>query len=125
MEEGLRAAVAAPCCALAVCGNAEEERAAAAASWCALVERGLGDVVEEVCRLRAVTFEELYSRSRTKNVSFARAELWWRLRSHRDTNFSLKEIGTFFGRDHSTIHSGIQAHERRLRVKRLPQAQAA
>ena len=77
-----------------------------------LAVRDLLGVVDDVCRSRRVTREELCGRGRTKAVASARRELWWRLRHHPDLSFSYEEIGRLFDRDHATVISGVRAHER-------------
>jgi chromosomal replication initiation ATPase DnaA len=78
----------------------------------ALRARDLLEFVDDVCRRRGVTRKELCDRGRTRAVAQARQELWWQLRQHR--HYSLGEIGRLFGRDHSTVLQGIDAHRRRL-----------
>lgn len=78
----------------------------------ALADRDLLDLVDEVCRTRRVTRDELCGRRRTKAIARARRELWWRLRNHPELHFSYEEIGRLFGRHHSTVLLGIRAHER-------------
>ena len=86
-----------------------------------LAARDLLGVVDEVCRARRVTREELCGRGRTKAVASARRELWWRLRHHPDLSFSYEEIGRLFDRDHATVISGVRAHERmRSAVEQSP-----
>jgi chromosomal replication initiation ATPase DnaA len=80
----------------------------------ALRVRDLLDFVDEVCRRRGVTREELCGRGRTQAVVRARQELWWQLRQHPERHYSLCEIGRLFGRDHSTVLHGIDAYRRRL-----------
>ena len=79
-----------------------------------LTLRDLTELLDEVCRRRAVTRHEVCSRSRTKAVASARHELWWRLRNHPEASFSFKEIGRIFRRDHATVIHGVRAHLRRL-----------
>jgi chromosomal replication initiation ATPase DnaA len=76
--------------------------------------RDLLGLVDEVCRRRSVTRREICSRTRTKAVSFARHELWWRLRHAPGACFSYQEIGRLFARHHGTILHGVRAHQRRL-----------
>jgi chromosomal replication initiation ATPase DnaA len=80
-----------------------------------LEARDLLGLVDEVCRQRRVTRDELCGRGRTKAVAVARHEVWWRLRHHPDAAFSFQEIGRLFDRDHATVIHGIRAHDRRLR----------
>lgn len=69
----------------------------------AVKERGLLGLVEQICKAYHVTAAEICGRGRTKNVSRARREVWWRIRHDPNTRFSTTEIGAIFGRDHSTI----------------------
>jgi chromosomal replication initiation ATPase DnaA len=80
-----------------------------------LAVRDLLGIVDEVCRARRVTRVELCGRARTKAVASARRELWWRLRHHPELFFSYEDIGRLFGRNHSTVISGVRAHERTRR----------
>ena len=77
-----------------------------------LAARDLLDLVDEVCRARGVTRDELCGRGRTKAVASARRELWRRLRQHPGLSYSYEEIGRLFDRDHATVLSGVRAHER-------------
>jgi hypothetical protein len=81
----------------------------------ALDVRDLLDLVDDVCRRRRVTREDLCGRGRTKAVSLARHEVWWRLRHNPEAAYSFEEIGRLFGRHHATVIQGIRAHDRRLR----------
>lgn len=80
----------------------------------ALRARDLLGLVDDVCRARRVTREEVCSRARTKAIALARHELWWRLRNHAELHFSYEELGRLFARHHSTVLHGIRAHERAL-----------
>ena len=80
----------------------------------ALDVRDLLGLVDDVCRRRRVTRDELCGRGRTKAVAIARHEVWWRLRHHPDVAFSYQEIGRLFDRHHATIIQGVRAHDRRL-----------
>jgi chromosomal replication initiation ATPase DnaA len=55
---------------------------------------------------------ELFGPSRNPVLSHSRHALWWLLR--RDTKLSSTAIGLMFKRDHSTVLSGVKAHQRRL-----------
>jgi len=80
----------------------------------ALSERDLVELLDQVCHRRAVTPAEVCGLVRTRAISHARHELWWRLRHHPDLLFSLEELGRLFQRHHSTVLHGIRSHERRL-----------
>jgi chromosomal replication initiation ATPase DnaA len=79
----------------------------------ALEMRNLTLLLDEVCRRRGVVREDLCGRARTSSVSRARQELWWLIRNQPDLHYSLPEIASLFGRDHTTVLHGIQAHQRR------------
>jgi chromosomal replication initiation ATPase DnaA len=79
----------------------------------ALSQRDLLELVGNVCRTHGVTVDEVCGRTRTQAVSWARHETWWRLRHHPERHYSLAEIGRLFGRDHTTVLHGIQAHRLR------------
>lgn len=79
----------------------------------ALATRGLLDIVDDVCGRRGVTRVELCGHGRSRAVVRARHELWWRIREHPERSYSLPEIARWFGRDHTTVLSGINAHRRR------------
>ena len=72
-----------------------------------LCERDLVGLLDDICRTRGVTREEVCGRKRTKNVARARQELWSRLR--RDPGMSYGEIARLFGRNHTTVMTGVRA----------------
>lgn len=80
----------------------------------ALLERDLVSLLDDVCRRRAVTRDEVCGVTRTMAVVRARHELWSTLRNHPERFFSLEELGRLFHRDHATVLQGIRAHARRL-----------
>jgi chromosomal replication initiation ATPase DnaA len=75
--------------------------------------RDLLALVEDVCKRRGVTLDEVCGRARSQAISRARQEVWWRIRHHPDRDYSYPEIARLFARDHATIMAGIHAHERR------------
>lgn len=79
-----------------------------------LTLRDLTELLDDVCRHRAVTRHEVCGRTRTKAVARARHELWWRLRHQPEACFSFEEIGRIFCRHHATVLHGVRAHQRRL-----------
>jgi chromosomal replication initiation ATPase DnaA len=79
----------------------------------ALRRRDLLDAIDEVCRRRHVTRDDLCGRRRTRAATSARQEIWWLLRHHPELHFSFADIGRLFDRDHTTIMAGVCAHERR------------
>ncbi|HEX4760013.1 MAG TPA: helix-turn-helix domain-containing protein [Thermoleophilaceae bacterium] len=78
--------------------------------------RDLLDLAFEVCKRRGVTLDEVCGRARSKAISRARQEVWWRIRHHPERQYSYPEIARLFARDHTTIMAGISAHERRASV---------
>jgi chromosomal replication initiation ATPase DnaA len=80
----------------------------------ALCERDLDGIAAEVAAQRGVPLHDLCGRGRTRSVARARQEVWWRIRHHPERYLSLPEIARLFGRDHTTILAGIEAHSRRL-----------
>jgi chromosomal replication initiation ATPase DnaA len=76
--------------------------------------RDLLVLVDEVCKRRGVTRNEVCGRTRSRAVSYARQEIWWRIRHHPERVYSYPEIARLFARDHTTILAGISAHQRRL-----------
>jgi chromosomal replication initiation ATPase DnaA len=78
--------------------------------------RDLLPLVDEVCKRRGVTLNEVCGRARSQAISRARQEVWWRIRHHPEREYSYPEIARLFARDHTTIMAGISAHERRTSV---------
>lgn len=76
--------------------------------------RDLLELVAQVGAHRGVTLDELCGRGRTQSVSRARQEIWWRLRHHPERCYSLVDIARIFGRHHTSVMVGIEAHRRRL-----------
>lgn len=79
-----------------------------------LRRRDLLEIVEQVAARRGVLVRQLCGAARTLSVSHARHEGWWRMRHHPERSYSLFEIGRLFGRHHTTIMAGLEAHARRL-----------
>jgi chromosomal replication initiation ATPase DnaA len=82
----------------------------------ALRARGLSDLIDSVCRQRGVLPEELLGRSRARSVARARQELWWKIKNLSEREYSCCEIARIFQRDHTTVSSGVLAHEQRRRL---------
>ncbi len=72
--------------------------------------RGLLTLVDDICKLRGVTIDELCGQGRSRAISHARQEVWWHIRHHPDRQYSYPEIARLFGRDHTTVMAGIHAH---------------
>jgi chromosomal replication initiation ATPase DnaA len=91
----------------------------------ALRTRDLDALAVEVASRRGVPLRDLCGRARTQSVARARHEVWWRIRHHPERFLSLLEIARLFGRDHTTVKAGIDAHTRRLALAAsLPEAPA-
>lgn len=73
-------------------------------------------IVEKIAmRIDRPVEEFLKSKSRERNLTFARQEAYYLLR--KQTNMSLPQIGKKFGKDHTTILSGYLAHIKRNRLE--------
>jgi chromosomal replication initiation ATPase DnaA len=81
-----------------------------------LRRRDLLALVEEVAARRGVLVEHLCGSSRTPSASRARQEAWWCMRHHPERYYSLIDIARLFGRHHTTVMAGLEAHARRLRL---------
>jgi len=79
----------------------------------ALRLRGLVPLLEQICDLRGVNNYEILGKGRSRSVCRARHELWARIRFDPARHYSFLEIARFFECDHSTVHHGIRAHQRR------------
>ena len=91
----------------------------------ALRERDLDAIAVDVATRRGVPLAELCGRGRSKSVARARHEVWWRIRHHPERYLSLPEIARLFGRDHTTIKAGIDAHAQRLAAIATSEAASA
>ena len=80
----------------------------------ALRTRDLDGIATDVAARRGVPLQELCGRGRSRSIARARHEVWWRIRHHPERYLSLPEIARLFGRDHTTIMAGIEAHAQRL-----------
>lgn len=80
----------------------------------ALGERGLLEYVAASARRDNATIYEVLGRSRLPRVCHARHAIWYALRHRGEGRLSYPDIGALFGRDHSTVISGVQAYERWL-----------
>ena len=83
----------------------------------ALRARGLTSLTEEVCGQRGVMIHEVCGRVRTRSVSRARHDLWWRIYRDPERQMSLGEIACLFRRDPSTVLAGVRAHDQRVRSR--------
>jgi chromosomal replication initiation ATPase DnaA len=76
--------------------------------------RDLLPIVREVCRVHGVTLDEVCGNLRSRSVSPARHEAWWRVRNHPERHYSMKDLGRIFVRSSNTIQQGIHRHALRL-----------
>lgn len=83
------------------------------AVFAALRARNLLRLLDEICDRRGVLVDEVCGRGKSLSVARARQELWWCIRNHQDRSYSYVEIARLFGRDHTTVHHGIRAHQKR------------
>jgi chromosomal replication initiation ATPase DnaA len=89
-----------------------------------LYARDLLELVDQISARRGVVAIELCGRTRTRSVSWARQEVWWRMRHHPERYYSLLEIARLFGRDHATVKAGVDAHQRRLDAAALTHSES-
>ena len=74
-------------------------------------------IVDEVAKRHRLTVADLIGTGLARPVTLARQEAMWAVK--QATTLSYPAIGRFFGRDHTTIIHGVQAHEERRRARRL------
>jgi len=75
------------------------------------------EIINEVAEKHGLTYIEMLSQRRFKQIALARQEAYWRCT--KETLASLPMIGRDFGnRDHTTILKGAKAYEQRLREAR-------
>lgn len=76
------------------------------------VEDTVNRIIECVSKRYSVSVKDILGSSRVKKIKTARNAAMYIVRSM--TNMSLPQMGTVFCRDHSTIHSNINAFENEL-----------
>jgi chromosomal replication initiation ATPase DnaA len=64
-------------------------------------------IVREVSERREIHILEIMGTSRTAPITQARFEIWSRL---YDRHYSMPRIGHLFGRDYTTVLSGLRRH---------------
>jgi hypothetical protein len=70
-------------------------------------------IAQEVCAKHGVSFNDIMSPRRNREVVTARQEAFWRCR--KETTLTLPQIGRFLGgKDHTTVLWGIKMYEKRL-----------
>lgn len=73
------------------------------------------NIAKAVAKLHGVTYLDMISQRRHKDVAWARQHAMWEMR-HR-TKLSTPQIGKILGgRDHTTVLHGIRAHEKRMKM---------
>jgi len=78
-----------------------------------LYKRRMADIVAAVALANDVTVAELKSDDRTRQISWPRQDA---MLAMSEDGFSLKQIGLFFKRDHTTVLHGIRAAKARGNV---------
>lgn len=81
-----------------------------------LRDLGVADVLEALCKSHHASLRLTLGRDRTARVANARNACWSFMHRVRDpaTNrrvYSLSELGRLWGRDHTTVRSGLHAFE--------------
>lgn len=115
---------------LARIATLEEEAAARRAPAPSLVD-GLGarplpggrtwlELVEEIAAEHGVTAEEIVGPGKHDVVAAARHHVWWWLHRRAQASYSPTYIGAAFGRDVTTVASGIRRHEGHLAAAVAP-----
>jgi chromosomal replication initiation ATPase DnaA len=82
--------------------------------------RELLPIVRDVCRAHGVTLDEVCGTIRSRSVSRARHEAWWRLRHHPERHYSWGDLGRIFAQRDASIRDGVRAHARRLAALSAP-----
>lgn len=72
-------------------------------------------MIEGVAARHGFTRAAIMGRSRYKPLVHARQEAYWTV--YKNTSFSYLAVARVFGRDHTTITHGINAHEKRMGVQ--------
>lgn len=78
-------------------------------------DTGLARIVRSVCEAFNLSQNELVSKSRKRQIVLARNTAFFLARKH--TDLSLKDIGSHFGRSHSTVIKGITSLEREMSIR--------
>ena len=77
-----------------------------------LRERGLAELVRDVCAAHHVTIGQVCSRSRTAAIVAGRHAVWATIQAH--CGYSSTDVGQLFGVDHSTVLHGVKKARPRL-----------
>jgi hypothetical protein len=70
------------------------------------------EIMDAVCKAHNVDRDKTISRSRKRELAFARYNFMYEAR--RLTNATLIKIGEYLGRDHSSVIAGLKAHSNLL-----------
>jgi hypothetical protein len=79
----------------------------------------IADMVAQIARCAGLTAEDLTGPGQTRTVARTRQLAMYELRELRDRNdrrISYPQIAAWFGRDHTTVITGIRAHVRRAGI---------
>jgi chromosomal replication initiation ATPase DnaA len=79
-----------------------------------LAQRDILDFCSAIAARHGASMEEVMTRARSQRVAFARSAIWTALLRHKEFRYSSTDIGELFGRDHSTVLSGVKNYERWL-----------
>ena len=71
------------------------------------------EIVLETARKYGMQPMDLKRRHRSHKIVHPRQEAMWRCRN--ETSHSYPEIGRYFGLDHTTVMSGVERHEKRMK----------
>lgn len=69
------------------------------------------DIAVAISDERGVGIEEIRGNSRRRCIAVVRQEVMW---ACSKAGHSLKQIGSFLGKDHTTVLHGVRQHEQRL-----------
>lgn len=72
----------------------------------------IDQIVQSICKTFEISFEKLRSKSRKKQLVMARNTAFYLARKH--TDLSLKNIGQYLNRRHSTVLKGITNIEKEI-----------
>jgi chromosomal replication initiation ATPase DnaA len=75
-------------------------------------------IIASVCRRHRINPADLMAEGRPTRIVACRDEVWWTIRLR--TKLSYVRIGAIFGRDHSTVITGVRRHTKRLAAQVQP-----
>lgn len=82
-----------------------------------LERRGLLELVVSICVDHGVTIDNIAAGSKQRSIAHARHHIFAAIRSIARLSFT--EIGNLFGRDHTSVIHGIEAHHKRAEISPL------